>query len=110
MSAKHNEQANQPAYQRFTNVTVLAREPRVNMNNSRSSCVYTVKNIRRFNGKIIGNQLPAHSPVFLQAPVKIFRNHAQYGSKDHFVSYSPTTLQRYFRVLSVSITLPHLDF
>ena len=27
-----------------------------------------------------------------------------------FLSYSPTILQRYFRVLSVNITLPYLDF
>ena len=27
-----------------------------------------------------------------------------------FVSYRPATLQRYFQVLSVGITLPYLDF
>ena len=30
------------------------------------------KNIRRFYGKIAGNQLPVHFPLFLQAPVNIF--------------------------------------
>ena len=73
------------------------------------------KNIRRFYGKITGNQLPVYFLLFLQAPVNIFRNQA----KDiivfffvclFFLSYSPTILQRYFRALSVNITLPYLDF
>ena len=43
---------------------------------------HTVKNIRRFYGKITGNQLPVLFPLFfLQAPVNIFRNQAQNGSK-----------------------------
>ena len=74
---------------------------------------YTVKNFRKFYGKITGNQLPVHFPLFLQAPVNIFRNQAQNSSKGHycfFLSYSPTILQRYFRVLSINITLPYLDF
>ena len=29
---------------------------------------YTAKNIRRFYGKITGNQLPVHFQLFLQAP------------------------------------------
>ena len=39
--------------------------------------------------------------------INIFRNQTQYGSEGHafFCSYSPLTLQRYFRVLSVNITL-----
>ena len=34
-----------------------------------SSC--TAKNIRRFYGKITGNQLPVHFSLFLQVPVKL---------------------------------------
>ena len=58
-----------------------------------------------------GNQLPVHFP-FCTGARKHFRNQAQYGSKDMycFWSYSPSTLQRYFRVLSVNITLPYIDF
>ena len=69
---------------------------------------YTVKNIRRLYGNITGNQLTVRFSLFLQAPV----NMAQNGSKGHycFLSYSPTILQRYFRLLSVKITLPYLDF
>ena len=88
-----------------------------NFKSVRCSCFRRVlhcKNIRRFYGKITGNQLTVHFPLFLQAPVNIFRNQAHYGSKDTivvvFLSYSPTILQRYFRVLSVNITLPYLDF
>ena len=48
---------------------------------------YTAKTIRRFYGNLTGNQLPVqlpvHFPLFLQAPVNIFRNQAQYGSKEH---------------------------
>ena len=43
------------------------------------------KNILRFYGKITGNQLLVHFPfcfVFLRAPVNIFMNQAQYGSKE----------------------------
>ena len=42
------------------------------------------KNIRRFYGKITGNQLPIHFPLFLQAPVNIFRNQALNDSKGHY--------------------------
>ena len=75
------------------------------------------KNVGKFYGKITGNQLPCQSisRYYLQAPVNIFRNQAQNSSKGHyffffffFLSYSPTILQRYFRVLSVNITLPYL--
>ena len=34
---------------------------------------HTVKNIRRMHGKISGNQLPGHVPLFLREPVKISR-------------------------------------
>ena len=44
----------------------------------------TLKNIRRFYGKISGNQLPVNFPLFLQAPVNIFRNQAQNGRKGHY--------------------------
>ena len=90
----------------------LLREKRSAARTHRSTFAHTVKNIRRFYGKITGNQLPVHFPLFLHAPVNIFRNQAQNGSKGHycFLSYSPTILQRYFRVLSVNITLPYLDF
>ena len=79
---------------------------------------YTVKNICRFYGKITGNQLPVHFPLLIQAPLNILRNQALNGRKGHycfsffffFLSYSPTILQRHFRVLSVNITLPYLDF
>ena len=64
-----------------------------------SSLSYTVKNIRRFYGKITGNQLPVYFPLFLQAPVNIFRNQAQNGSKGHywcfFVFFCHTALQSY---------------
>ena len=42
------------------------------------------KNIRRFYGNITGNQLPVHFLLCLQAPVNIFRNQAQNGSKGHY--------------------------
>ena len=46
----------------------------------KSSTSCTVKNICKFYGKMTGNQLPVHFPLFLQASVNIFRNQAQYGS------------------------------
>ena len=47
-----------------------------------ADCDYTAKHIRRFYGKITGNQLPVYFPFFLRVPVNIFfRNQAQYGSK-----------------------------
>ena len=55
---------------------------------------YTVKNIRRFYGKISGNLLPVHFPLFLQATVNIFRNQAQNGSKGHNC-FCHTALQSY---------------
>ena len=67
----------------------------------------------RKKGTITGNQVPVHFPLFLQARVNIFRNQAQCGSRKDifcFWSYSPSSLQKYFRVLSVNITLPFLDF
>ena len=39
----------------------------------RISAKYTAKNIRRFYGKINGNQLLVHFLLFLQAPVNIFK-------------------------------------
>ena len=64
----------------------------------------TAKYIRRFYGRITGNQLLVHYPLFIQAPVNIFRNQAQYGRNGYllFWSYSPSTLLRYFRVMSVN--------
>ena len=41
----------------------------------------SAKIIRRFYSKITGNKVAVHFPLFLQAPVNIFRNQAQYGSK-----------------------------
>ena len=54
---------------------------------------------------MVNNWQPAASPfpvIFLQAPVNNFIF--------FFLSYSPTIPQRYFRVLSVNIILPYLDF
>ena len=42
---------------------------------------HPAKNIRRFYGQITSNQLPVHFTLYLQAPVNMFRNQAQYGSK-----------------------------
>ena len=71
------------------------------------------KNIRRFYGKITGNQLPVHFPLCFTG----IRKHFQESGTERLqrtllflLSYSPTILQRYFRVLSVNITLPYLDF
>ena len=73
--------------------------------------IFNTANIRRFYSKITGNQVPVHFPLFLQAPVHIFRNQAKYGSKVRvlFWSYCPSPLQKHFRVLSVNIILPYLD-
>ena len=49
--------------------------------------MYTAKHIRRFYSKITCNQLPVHFMLFLQAPVNIFRNQAQYGSKGHVLVF-----------------------
>ena len=35
--------------------------------------IYTVKNIRRFHGKITGNQLPVHFPLFFIGARKHFQ-------------------------------------
>ena len=43
--------------------------------------MYTAKYIPRFHGKITGNQLSVNFQLFLQAPVNIFKNQAQYSSK-----------------------------
>ena len=43
----------------------------------------TADNIHTFYGEIIRNQLPVHCQQFLQAPVNIFKNQTQYGSKEH---------------------------
>ena len=60
----------------------------------RHTSLYTVKYFRRFYGKIAGNQLPVYFQLFfLQAPVNIFRNQAQNGSKGHF--FCQTALQSY---------------
>ena len=55
----------------------------------------TAKNIRIFYGKIIGNQLPVHFPLFLRAPVNIFRNQAQNGSKKTFIAFGHIALKSY---------------
>ena len=71
------------------------------------------KNIRRFYGKITGNQLPVHFPFFfLRAPVNIFMNQAQYGGKMTCMALGHIALKPkwYFRVLLVNIALPLLDF
>ena len=54
---------------------------------------YTAKNIHRFYGKITGNQLPVHIPFFLRAPVNIFRNQAQYGSKLSCIAFGHIALK-----------------
>ena len=56
---------------------------------------YTAKNIRRFYGKITGNQLPVHFPFpfSLWAPVNIFRNQAQYGSKKTCIAFGHIALK-----------------
>ena len=46
----------------------------------------------RFYGKITGNQLPVHFP-FLRAPVSIFRNQAQYGSKKTCTAFGHIALK-----------------
>ena len=51
------------------------------------------KNIRRFYGKIIGNQLPVHFPFFSRAPVNIFRNKAQNGSKKTCIAFDHIALK-----------------
>ena len=51
------------------------------------------KNIRRFYGKITDNQLPSPFPVFLRAPVNIFRNQAQYGSKKTCIAFGHIALK-----------------
>ena len=43
-------------------------------NGVQNRCPLHCKNIRRFYGKITGNQLPVLFPYYLQAPVNIFRN------------------------------------
>ena len=58
--------------------------------------ICTVKNIRRFYGKITGNQLPVHFPFFLRAPVNIFRNQAQYGSKKTCIAFGHRALKGIF--------------
>ena len=71
------------------------------------------KNIRRFYGKITGNQLSSPFPVIFYRHPKTFSGiRHRTVAKDIIVviSHSPTILQRYFRVLSVNITLPYLDF
>ena len=69
------------------------------------------KNIRRFYGKITGNNWqPDASPftvIFLQAPVNIFRNQGQNGSKEQncflfFVCH--TALQSYKGIFEYYIT------
>ena len=60
----------------------------------RISAKYTAKNIRRFDGKINGNHSLVHFPLFLQAPVNIFRNRAQYGNKG-LVFFGHIALQPY---------------
>ena len=70
-------------------------------------------NIRRFYGKITGNQLQVHFALFFTGTRKHFSGiRHRTAAKDIIIilSYSPTILQRYFRVLSVNITLPYLDF
>ena len=54
---------------------------------------HTEKNIRRFYGKITGNQLPVHFPFFLRAPENIFRNQAQYGSKMTCIAFGHFALK-----------------
>ena len=98
--------------------------PRYTEKNNESSClihshfvfknVCIAKNIRRFYGKITGNQLPVHFPFFsfLRAPVNIFMNQAQHGSKKTCMALGHIALKPkwYFRVLLVNITLPLLNF
>ena len=63
--------------------------------------MYTAKNSRRFYGKITGNQLPVLFPFFfcwfvcfvLRAPVNIFRNQAQYGSKKTCIAFGHIALK-----------------
>ena len=53
------------------------------------------KNIRRFYSKITDNQLPVHLPLFLQAPIKTFRNQAKCGSKRTCIPFRHIALKRY---------------
>ena len=52
---------------------------------------HTAKNIRRFYGKITGNQLPVHFTLWV--PVNIFRNQAQYGSKRTCIAFGHIALK-----------------
>ena len=54
---------------------------------------FTAKNIRRFDGKVTGKQLPVHFPLFLPAPVNIFRNQARYGSQKTCISFGHIALK-----------------
>ena len=53
---------------------------------------YAAKNIRRFYGKITGNQLPVHFPYFLRVPLNIFRNQGQCGSKKTCIAFGHIAL------------------
>ena len=76
--------------------------------------LYTAKYFRKFYGKITGNLLPVHFPFFffffvffcsvlffcfcfcfLRAPVNIFRNQAQYGSKKICIAFGHIALKPY---------------
>ena len=62
------------------------------------------KNIRRFYSKIAGN----HFQYFLQAPVNIFRNQAQYGSTEYVLFFGHIALQPYNGVIECCrLTLPY---
>ena len=70
--------------------------------------LYTAKNIRTFYGKITGNQLPVHFPLFLRAPVNIFRNQAQNGSKKTCIAFGHIALKPYKGILECCrLTYPY---
>ena len=68
------------------------------------------KNIRRFYGKITGNQLPVHFPLLFTGTHKHFQESGtEQKQRTLLFFFCHTILQRYFRALSVNITLPYLD-
>ena len=54
--------------------------------------VFTAKNIRRFYGKITGNQLPVHFPFFLTGARKYFQ---ESGSKKICIACGHIALEPY---------------
>ena len=54
---------------------------------------YTAKNIRRFYGKITGNQLPVYFPLFFQGARKHFQEPGTVGSKKTCIAFGHIALK-----------------